>query len=172
MNTSPLPSLFVRKFVTIERVLALLILAGVIFKMNHWPLAGFILVLAFGSLATCYFFMAKLLDPPQTPESRNIMLTTFASRFIYWGFSLAIVGILFKIMRWPNANFMLFLGCAVIVGLTLLALRIQMKINLVRVLIVLAAAAFLHFAPERKLIEMGIHHPSPRDTSSAVDDTN
>ena len=142
-----------------ERAAALVAVGGLVFKMQHWPFGGIILVVSLGTLSVIYFFTAQ-----KTPPETETKLGMFAHKLMYWGLSITTIAILFKLQHWPNANFFMFIGSMTLVGVTLLCLRMQIKINLVRIGIVLAAAAFLFFNSGANLVKMGIHRDMQRDT--------
>ena len=80
---------------------------GMLFKIMHWPFSGMLLVFSLGVLATIYFLQTAMIlkrNPP--PDMR--------SRVGGMACSIATIGILFKIQHWPDANFMLILGAALL----------------------------------------------------------
>lgn len=91
---------------------SLMILAGAIFKFNHWPGANVMLVTGVFFFTVLFLPLLFILKFRSSAENnRSIMLSIIA--FIS---SLAISsGILFRIMHWPNARILIVTGCALLV---------------------------------------------------------
>jgi hypothetical protein len=81
-------------------VTALIIFAGTIFKMNHWPLAGFILVIGLLTLVLVFLPLALINHYKAVGYRQNLLLhiVTWLTCFVVF------IGIMFKIMHWPFAN--------------------------------------------------------------------
>jgi hypothetical protein len=97
--------LYISAFIT-----AMLFIAGVTAKVQHWPMAGLILALA--SVSGIFAFVpallfAKLKD--QDNRSKRIVYILGAA-----GLICCIMGLLFKIQHWPLATILLTVGSAVI----------------------------------------------------------
>jgi hypothetical protein len=97
--------LYISAFIT-----AMLFIAGVTAKVQHWPMAGLILALA--SLSGIFAFVpallfAKLKD--QENKSKKIVYILGAA-----GLICSIMGLLCKIQHWPLANIFLTIGSATI----------------------------------------------------------
>ena len=90
---------------------SVLVLTGVLFKINHLPGAGILLVsgLTFVSVLTLPLF-AYL---EMTKQNTNIQKTTSFSGIISG--ALISIGTLFKIMHWPGANILLTSGLILMV---------------------------------------------------------
>jgi hypothetical protein len=84
-----------------------LLLAGTIFKLQHWIGAGVMIVLGAGLLATAYLPMVLYHKLKESPSSERLVHVAG-----YLGLSLTTVGALFKIMHWPGAGVMLISGLA------------------------------------------------------------
>jgi hypothetical protein len=81
-------------------VTALIIFAGTIFKVNHWPLAGFMLVIGLLILVLIFLPLA-LIDHYKAERNRQNLLL----HIVIWMTSFVVfTGILFKIMHWPFSN--------------------------------------------------------------------
>jgi hypothetical protein len=81
-------------------VTVLIIFAGTVFKVNHWPLAGFMIIIGLLTLVLVFLPIA-LIDHYKAMGTReNILLhiVTWLTCFVVF------TGILFKIMHWPFAN--------------------------------------------------------------------
>lgn len=83
----------------------ILLLAGTIFKIMHWPGAGVMMVLGAGILVLAYLPMLLWHKLRESPSDERLM---HLSGFV--GLSLTTLGVLFKIMHWPGAGMMLVLG--------------------------------------------------------------
>ncbi len=93
-------------------VSSLLILAGAIFKFNHWPGASIMMVTGVFFLTVLFLPLLFILKFKSTAESnRSILLSTIA--FVS---AIAISsGVLFRIMHWPGARMLTVIGCALLV---------------------------------------------------------
>lgn len=93
-------------------VSSLLILAGAIFKFNHWPGASIMMVTGVFFLTVLFLPLLFILKFKSTAESnRSILLSTIA--FVS---AIAISsGVLFRIMHWPGARILTVIGCALLV---------------------------------------------------------
>ncbi len=97
--------LYISVFIT-----AMLFIAGVTAKVQHWPMAG--LILALGSLSGVFAFVpallaAKLKDQENKPKKLVYILGAA-------GLICCILGLLFKIQHWPMASTLLTAGSAII----------------------------------------------------------
>jgi len=91
----------------LEWILIALALIGILFKFSHWPFSGIILILSLGSLSIFYFSQTSL-------NLKGTSRATARVRFGSMACSIATIGILFKILHWPDADFLLILGSAVL----------------------------------------------------------
>jgi GldL N-terminal domain len=85
--------------------------AGVLFKVQHWPGAGLLITVGIG--ATVALFLPTLLyvkiKDSQRKDLNPVLTVGVVSGMIH------ILGLLFKIMHWPGATLMFFLGSMVFV---------------------------------------------------------
>lgn len=85
--------------------------AGVLFKVQHWPGAGILITVGIG--ATVALFLPTLLyvkiKDSQRKNLNPVLTVGVVSGMIH------ILGLLFKLMHWPGATLMLFLGPMVFV---------------------------------------------------------
>ena len=90
-----------------ERIIVGIMLFGVLFKVQHWPGAGILLVVSITTLSILYFGVGWLLiSPNQTkPGPFNI-----AALIVGFGYSVLAIGILFKLQHWPGAMPQIFAG--------------------------------------------------------------
>lgn len=80
---------------------------GMLFKIMYWPFSGLFLIFSLGALATIYFLQTAInlkKNPPPDMRSRSGGMAC----------SIATIGILFKILHWPEANFMLIFGASLL----------------------------------------------------------
>lgn len=79
---------------------ALTISLGAIFKINHWPLAGYLLILGILTLVLLFLPLALRNSYKSEGNSQNLIL--------YWATWLTclvvFIGMLFKILHWPFAG--------------------------------------------------------------------
>jgi len=105
-----------------EKIIYGVALLGLLFKIQHWPLAGILLVLGLNALAIVYFPLAALWFGRPTRRDQVLWFSIFSG----FGLSVMLIGLLFKLQHWPMANAYLLLGtvlCAVIALLCLLLRR-------------------------------------------------
>lgn len=106
---------------TAEKVIFGFLAAGLIFKIQHWPFAGVILVLSISALSVFYFPLGALwFGRP----ARQDQMTWFS---LVSGLALCtmLMGHLFKLQHWPLANAHLMLGtvCCAVIAVLCLVLR-------------------------------------------------
>ncbi len=92
-------------------IFGMLFIAGVVFKIQHWPASGIILSLAVCSGALLFLpalLAAKLQD--QENRSKKIVYILGALGMLSY-----IAGLLFKIQHWPFATLLLSAGLALII---------------------------------------------------------
>lgn len=86
--------------------LLILILLAIVFKMNQWP--GASIMLRLGLLLFCIVFLPlvyiKLRKSTDDRLLRNLYLAAFLT------FLIDLIGILFKILHWPGASVLLYIG--------------------------------------------------------------
>jgi hypothetical protein len=88
---------------------AILLLAGTIFKLMHWPMAAILIVLGTAMLTLLYL---PMLLWHKLKESGKDEYLLHISGFV--GLTLTSVGVLFKIMHWPGAAVTLLSGMIVL----------------------------------------------------------
>lgn len=88
---------------------AILLLAGTIFKLMHWPGAGIMIVLGGALLALGYLPMLLVHKLKESPKGDAPM---HLAGFV--GLTLTTMGVVFKIMHWPGAGVILVGGMAII----------------------------------------------------------
>ena len=81
-----------------------LCIAGAIFKFNHWPGAGILILLSLGFFGLVFIPLNIILKFKDEKEGTNKFLITFG---LILGM-LITIGFLFKVMHWPFANVMVF----------------------------------------------------------------
>lgn len=81
---------------TVERILFALILVSLLLKLLHIPLASFLLILASSTLAICYWISFLWFGTP-TRKDQQTVLSVLAGL----SFSIALIGLLFKLQYWP-----------------------------------------------------------------------
>lgn len=104
-----------------EKILFGIALIGLLFKMQHWPFAGVMVVLSLSSLALLYFPLAAIWF------GRPAMRDQVIGFSIAGGFALStmLIGFLFKLQHWPMANAYVTLGtfCCALIAVLCLVLR-------------------------------------------------
>lgn len=100
-----------RLFLVISAFFAgMLLIIGVLFKIQHWPLAGAILTLA--AISGILFFipalaLSRLLDQENKPKRLAYILGAAGS-------VLFVAGMLFKMQHWPLATLFIILGIIIL----------------------------------------------------------
>ena len=97
----------------VEKVLVVFIIIGVLFKILHFPGAYPLIILGVGSLSIVYFLSGvinksgtpKWLEKIFTDENQNNFLVP--NLVFGYVFSIGLIGILFKVMRYPGEGPML-----------------------------------------------------------------
>lgn len=81
-------------------------MAGVLFKVQHWPGSGMLLVVGLGSITFLFlpYLLFQNLKSSTNKRQKRIYIVGYISLMIY------ILGFVFKIMHWPGAAIMLMLG--------------------------------------------------------------
>lgn len=90
-------------------VITLVLIAGVIFKILHWPGAGQFIIIGSSSLAIYVLLLGGVLNFSLKKDKPT---SVFGSKSKLLGLSLAIliVGLQFKILHWPGAGLQLIIG--------------------------------------------------------------
>lgn len=81
-------------------------LMGVIFKVNHWPGAGILLMLSVLLMVLLFFPIALTVSYKQHKDKSQLHLYIIA----YITIAIEFLGMLFKIMHWPGASMFIFIG--------------------------------------------------------------
>jgi hypothetical protein len=83
-----------------------LFIAGTLFKIQHWPAAGYILTLSI--VTTIFLFLPSLLSSrlsdPENSQKRPVYIFGTAGAIFY------VLGMLFKIQHWPASAVLMVLG--------------------------------------------------------------
>lgn len=100
-----------KKTMKIFGVISPILLAfGALFKIEHWPTAGILLVLGFFFLS--FFFLPSALYVSYKEISNKTRKWTYV--FGFMGTFLLSIGFLSKVMHWPGASIVLVLGMAIL----------------------------------------------------------
>jgi hypothetical protein len=140
----------------VETFLALSSLAGFLLKYFNIGIGGIILVISLGALAIVYFLLAFKSIEPETGAVK-----IFVNKLIYWGLSVCVLGILFRIQNYPGFNNMIIIG-SITLFFTVIYSLIKEAGNerrlVIRVIIILIIGLSLFFTPAEKLSELNIIH--------------
>ncbi|MDF1561143.1 MAG: hypothetical protein P1P83_13205 [Bacteroidales bacterium] len=91
-------------------IAAMLFIAGVVFKIQHWPGSGIVLSLALAS-GTLLFLPALLAAKLKNQDNRSKRMVYILGAL---GMTAYMAGLLFKIQHWPLATLLLSVGLALI----------------------------------------------------------
>lgn len=143
----------------VEIISGITLVTGLVFKyVLQWPFGGPMLVVGMGSLATAYAIGGGVLLKSNTTETENKLLINAGGKLLAVG----LIGILFKLMFWPNAMNMLMVACLLLPFA--IGAAIWFKINqnpseeavyaklLVRSVIVYVVVVSLYFTPISTII--------------------
>lgn len=89
---------------------AILILFATLFKLMHWPGASFMIIVGMSFLLMFFiplFFINRMI------ENKNIW-NILSSAIGFISLEITFAGIMFKIMHWPGASFMLIAGATIL----------------------------------------------------------
>ena len=84
----------------------ILLIVGILFKINHWPWAGIMITLGFFIL--CFFFLPSAYYIMHREKRDRRLIFLFISAFL--GSCSFFLGILFKVQHWPGGAPLLTLG--------------------------------------------------------------
>ncbi|MBI5008153.1 MAG: hypothetical protein HZB98_00530 [Bacteroidia bacterium] len=91
-------------------ITAFLFISGTLFKIQHWPVAGILLLSAV--ISTLFVFLPALLSDRLkengNPDKRSIYIIGTA------GFVFYVLGMLFKIQHWPLSSVLMILGLVIL----------------------------------------------------------
>ena len=97
---------------------ALIVLVGSIFKTLHWPGAGIIIVVGTALFAVLY---ATLLFIDKQKYATD-MIRNISNICVYITMVIIPLGFLFKVMHWPGAGVLIYLGFLPIIALLVVSL--------------------------------------------------
>lgn len=92
-------------------IILIMVITGTFMKIMHWPGPGVILLIS--ALALVFAFFPMLFMYLYRNEINKVFSNKLKHVLGYAGFSILILGILFKLYHWPGANVML--GVSVLV---------------------------------------------------------
>lgn len=95
-----------QKIYTLGLISAMILVAGAMFKVNHWPTAGILLTIG-TFLLVIMFLPAALLNHFKAngnSQNRLLYIVTYLTCLIVF------TAMLFKIMHWPYAGYILFIA--------------------------------------------------------------
>jgi len=142
-----------------ERAVWSVALAGILFRLLHWPMAGLLLVLGLSTAAILYFPLGWLLLGRPTRRDQLIPLSVLTGLVL----SALCIGILFRLQLWPLAIAQLYLrigllgAVAVLVAILTLhsrnpGIEHYFKGLRHRLLLIGMPALLLHFTPPGRII--------------------
>lgn len=144
-----------------EKVLSIIFIISLIFKICGWPGGAALMVLALTLLAFCYFpFGFYFLNEKSVFKQKLGISILFG-----WLLSVAIIGIEFKLLYWPGYHMMLIVGLATAAILTAFAYMMYKKANtdetklyhknlLTRTLIIFSLSLITFLISEKAIVTM------------------
>lgn len=106
---------------TAEKIVIGSLAAGLIFKIQHWPFGGLILITSISALALFYFPLGVLWFGRPTRKDQVIWFSLVSGLAL----STILIGHLFKLQHWPlaDAHFLLGTVCCAVIAVVSLFLR-------------------------------------------------
>ncbi len=89
-----------------EKILSIVFIAGILFKLMHWPGGAVLLVLSLMTLAILYFPAAFYFFCDKVTKNQNLPLSVISGFFL----SIIPIGILFKVQYWPGGQAYMLVG--------------------------------------------------------------
>jgi hypothetical protein len=89
-----------------EKVLSIVFIISILFKIFHWPGGSMLLILSLMGLSFCYFPLGFVFFKTKGMKNEKAGVSIVFG----WLLTVSIIGILFKLMYWPGAAFMLIIG--------------------------------------------------------------
>ncbi len=139
-----------------EIVFVLLFAVCIIFHVYTSVPVNLIMIILLGTMATMYFFQAFSVTEDENAGAFEIFFFKLATE----GSSIGVVGILFRLMAWPNFDFLLLIAGITLVA-TLLAififkskkpdLKIFTNALILRIFVIAAIGMLLYFASDNDL---------------------
>lgn len=151
----------------LEKFLVPIAILALISKLMHYPGSGILLIFSFFALAFFYIYASLSFQvfPKQESDSKYALLLATG-----YTFATILIGILFKLMYWPNSNMLLLLGSiSILLPLYLLisfrsTLPIETKENtnklLTRIIVFAIASWFFYLTPQSSIILLTNMHDS------------
>ncbi len=106
-----------------EKVLFAIFIIGLFFKYNLWPGGSVFVILSLLGIAFCYFPLGFYFINDKPVFKKKVGLSILYG----WLLSIALIGILFKIMFWPGAGPMLVIGGISLIPLLIVAVVLNNK---------------------------------------------
>lgn len=107
----------------IEKTILVLFLIALLFKFLHWPGGSIILILSLCALSILYFPLAFYTFSIKEIKKEKILISIGYG----WLLSVCFIGVLFKLMYWPSASFIISIGSFFSIILSVLALYLYKK---------------------------------------------
>lgn len=127
-------------FPKLEIPLVALACIAFIFKVQHWPLNGVLMVVSLAALSVLYFFLASKSDNPATNSA-----PLSVQKFGFYSCSVGAIALLYKLQHWPGAGqFMTIGGLAVLLALILSLAKESNRKNWIRLTIIFILLVLLH----------------------------
>ena len=100
-----------------EKVLSVVFIIALIFKLLHWPGGSMLLILSLMGLSFCYFPLGFVFFKTKGMKSEKVGVSIVFG----WLLTASIIGILFKLMYWPGSAVMLTVGTTTSIFLSIIA---------------------------------------------------
>jgi hypothetical protein len=151
-----------KKLDNYELILVVILAIVLILKILTTIQVGVFIILILGTLSTLYFFNGFAVYT----ENENIGgLEYFIVKLASWGCSIATIGILFRLLSWPNNEIMLIIGSLTLIFSLIGVLVIKNKKPdlklfsfrwIIRLLLIAILGLILRFSSTEDLIKTGL----------------
>jgi hypothetical protein len=149
------------KFNLLESIFALTFLLAITLKSSGVHNMAIVILVALNLLTLLYIFKSSLMSRDENVKGTII----FINKIVFYGLAISLVGILFTLFGWPNADRFLLMGTIVTGVLTAVIIYMRAKKNnislfneryLLRILTVFLVVIALKFVPKSQLIQLKI----------------
>lgn len=107
-----------KSILTLEKIVLVLVIVGVLFKVLHLPFAGPLIIIALSALSVIYYSFSPALMGGSLLKIKDVQAYS-GSKLSGAGLTLEgitlsvmLIGVLFKVQHWPGASVMLMVGAS------------------------------------------------------------
>ncbi len=149
------------KFNLLESIFAVTFLLAITLKSSGVHNMAIVILVALNLLTLLYIFKSSLLSRDENVNGTII----FINKIVFYGLAISLVGILFTLFGWPNADQFLLMGL-ISNGIFMIVVLFKMSNKsdfsmfneryLIRMLLILSVVISLKFVPKSQLVKWKI----------------